>query len=98
MTIEKVAVVGGGTMGSGIAEVAAKAGCDTIVVEIDAGLAEFAQKKLEASTEKAVARGKMNEEDRDGLLSRLSFTTSFNHLEDRDLVIEAVIELSLIHI
>ena len=92
MTIEKVAVVGGGTMGSGIAEVAAKAGCDTIVVEIDAGLAEFAQKKLEASTEKAVARGKMNEEDRDGLLSRLSFTTSFNDLEDRDLVIEAVIE------
>ena len=92
MTIEKVAVVGGGTMGSGIAEVAAKAGCDTIVVEIDAGLAEFAQKKLEASTEKAVARGKMNEEDRDGLLGRLSFTTSFNDLEDRDLVIEAVIE------
>tara|TARA_B100001250_G_scaffold283823_1_gene245878 strand:- start:1029 stop:1883 length:855 start_codon:yes stop_codon:yes gene_type:complete len=92
MTIEKVAVVGGGTMGSGIAEVAAKAGCDTIVVEIDAGLAEFAQKKLETSTEKAVARGKMNEEDRDGLLSRLTFTTSFEDLEDRDLVIEAVIE------
>ena len=92
MTIEKVAVVGGGTMGSGIAEGAAKAGCDTIVVEIDAGLAEFAQKKLEASTEKAVARGMMNEEARDGLLSRLSFTTSFNDLEDRDLVIEAVIE------
>jgi len=92
MSIEKVAVVGGGTMGSGIAEVAAKAGCDTIVVEIDAGLAELAQNKLEASTEKAVTRGKMSEEDRDGLLSRLSFTTSFQDLEDRDLVIEAVIE------
>ena len=36
MTIEKVAVIGGGTMGSGIAEVAAKSGCNTIVVEIDA--------------------------------------------------------------
>ena len=35
MTIKKVAVIGGGTMGSGIAEVAAKSGCDTIVVEID---------------------------------------------------------------
>ena len=48
MTIKKVAVIGGGTMGSGIAEVAAKSGCDTIVVEIDASLAEQAQKKLEA--------------------------------------------------
>ncbi|MEE2683349.1 MAG: 3-hydroxybutyryl-CoA dehydrogenase, partial [Actinomycetota bacterium] len=92
MTIEKIAVVGGGTMGSGIAEVAAKSGCDTIVLEVDAALAELAQKKLETSTEKAVAREKMSEEDRDNLLSRLSFTTSFEELEDRDLVIEAVIE------
>ena len=45
MTIEKVAVIGGGTMGSGIAEVAAKSGCNTIVVEIDASLAEQAQNK-----------------------------------------------------
>ena len=52
MTIKKVAVIGGGTMGSGIAEVAAKSGCDTIVVEIDASLAEQAQKKLEVSTER----------------------------------------------
>ena len=44
-------------MGSGIAEVAAKSGCDTIVVEIDASLAEQAQ-KLEVSTEKAVSREK----------------------------------------
>tara|TARA_B100000029_G_scaffold462946_1_gene495868 strand:- start:345 stop:1199 length:855 start_codon:yes stop_codon:yes gene_type:complete len=92
MTIEKIAVVGGGTMGSGIAEVAAKSGCDTIVLEVDAALAELAQKKLETSTEKAVTREKMSEEDRDNLLSRLSFTTSFEELEDRDLVIEAVIE------
>ena len=63
MTIKKVAVIGGGTMGSGIAEVAAKSGCDTIVVEIDASLAEQAQKKLEVSTEKAVSREKMTDED-----------------------------------
>jgi 3-hydroxybutyryl-CoA dehydrogenase len=43
MSISKVGVVGGGTMGAGIAEVAAKSGCDTIVVEIDASLAEIAQ-------------------------------------------------------
>ncbi|MEE3073837.1 MAG: 3-hydroxybutyryl-CoA dehydrogenase [Actinomycetota bacterium] len=92
MTIKKVAVIGGGTMGSGIAEVAAKSGCDTIVVEIDASLAEQAQKKLEVSTEKAVSREKMTDEDRSGLLSRISFTTSFDELTDRDLVIEAVVE------
>ena len=79
-------------MGSGIAEVAAKSGCDTIVVEIDASLAEQAQKKLEVSTEKAVSRGKMTEEDRSGLLNRILFTTSFDELADRDLVIEAVVE------
>ena len=92
MTIEKVAVIGGGTMGSGIAEVAAKSGCNTIVVEIDASLAEQAQNKLETSTEKAVSRGKLTEEDRAGLLDRISFTTSFDDLADRDLVIEAVVE------
>ena len=70
MSISKVGVVGGGTMGSGIAEVSAKSGCDTIVVEVDASLAELAQQKLEQSTEKAVAREKMTEEDRDNLLSK----------------------------
>ena len=92
MSISKVGVVGGGTMGSGIAEVSAKSGCDTIVVEIDAGLAEQAQQKLEKSTEKAVAREKMTEKDREDLLSKLSFTTEYAELEDRDLVIEAVIK------
>jgi 3-hydroxybutyryl-CoA dehydrogenase len=92
MSISKVGVVGGGTMGAGIAEVAAKSGCDTIVVEIDASLAEIAQQKLEKSTEKAVAREKMTESDRESLLSKLSFTTSYEELADRDLVIEAVIE------
>lgn len=92
MSISKVGVVGGGTMGAGIAEVSAKSGCDTIVVEIDASLAEIAQQKLEKSTEKAVAREKMTESDRESLLSKLSFTTSYEELADRDLVIEAVIE------
>lgn len=92
MAIEKLGVIGGGTMGSGIAEVAAKSGCDTVVVEIDAGLAEAAQERLEKSTAKAVAREKLSEEDRAGLLGRLKFTTSYDELADRDLVIEAVIE------
>lgn len=92
MAIEKVAVIGGGTMGSGIAEVAARSGCDTIVVEVDAAFAEVAQQRLESSTAKAVSRGKLAEEDRAAMLGRLRFSTSFDELADRDLVIEAVIE------
>lgn len=92
MAIEKVAVIGGGTMGSGIAEVAARSGCDTIVVEVDAAFAEIAQERLESSTAKAVSRGKLSDEDRSAMLGRLRFSTSFDELADRDLVIEAVIE------
>ena len=92
MGIEKIGVIGGGTMGSGIAEVCAKSGFDTIVVEVDAALAEAAQGRLEASTAKAVSREKMTDDDRSALLGRLSFTTTFDELADRDLVIEAVVE------
>ena len=92
MAIEKVGVVGGGTKGSGIAEVCAKQGFDTIVVEADAAFAEAAQSRLEASTSKAVSREKMTEDERGALLGRLSFTTTYEDLHDRDLVIEAVIE------
>ena len=68
MTIKKVAVIGGGTMESGIAEVAAKSGCDTIVVEIDASLAEQAQ-KIRSKHRKSSVKRKMTDEDRSGLLA-----------------------------
>lgn len=92
MGIEKVGVIGGGTMGSGIAEVCAKNGVETVVVEIDAQLAEVAQKRIADSATRAVDRGKMSEEDRDGMLGRLGFSTVYDELGDADLVIEAVVE------
>ena len=92
MTFNNIAVVGGGTMGSGIAEVCAKNGCDTVVLEADAAFAEAAQGRMTASMDRAVDRGKMSAEDRDALASRLRFTTSAEDLADRDLVIEAIIE------
>ena len=91
--IRKAGVIGAGTMGSGIAEVSAKGGVPTVVVEIDAALAEAAQIRVEKSAEKAVDRAKMTEAERDALLSNLSFTTSYDELADADLVIEAVVEL-----
>lgn len=91
--MKKVGVIGAGTMGSGIAEVSARGGVETVVVEIDASLAEAAQQRVEASAARAVDRNKMSEEDRDSLLANLSFTTSYDELADADLVIEAIVEL-----
>lgn len=92
MAIERVGVIGGGTMGSGIAEVCASHGVDTLVVEVDAALAEAARAKIEKSSERAVQRDKMTAADRDSMLSLLNFATSLDELGDRDLVIEAVTE------
>jgi 3-hydroxybutyryl-CoA dehydrogenase len=91
-TIERVGVVGCGQMGAGIAEVCARAGLDTVVREVDAAAAERGRNRLMASFDKAVARGKMSDDDRDATIGRLSFTTDLGDLADRQLVIEAVIE------
>lgn len=92
MSIERVGVVGGGQMGSGIAEVSAKAGADVIVFEPTRELADAGNKRVTGSLERAVSKGKLSEGDRDATLGRLRFTTSLADLSDRQLVIEAVVE------
>ena len=92
MEINKVAVIGGGTMGSGIAEVCAKAGLDTIVMEAEPAAAEAAQKRIGSSLDKAVAKGRLEEKDRETAAGLLTYTTDINALSDRDLVVEAIIE------
>lgn len=92
MEIRKVAVIGGGTMGSGIAEVCAKAGLDTIVMEAEAAAAEAAQQRIDGSMDKAVARGRLSDDDRASAGERLSYVTDIDALSDRDLVIEAIVE------
>lgn len=90
--INRVGVIGGGTMGSGIAEICARAGLDTLVVEVDKAAIEAARKKIENSMDKAVAREKMPAATRTLALDSLSFSTDLSDLADRDLAIEAVIE------
>ena len=90
--IQRVGVIGCGQMGAGIAEVSARAGLDTIVHEVDAAGAERGRTRLIGSFDKAVARGRMTEEERDATLSRLTFTTDLADMADRRMVIEAVIE------
>ncbi len=65
MAIERVGVIGGGLMGSGIAEVCARGGSDVVVHEIDSGTAEAALGRIEASLAKAVDRGKLEQSGRD---------------------------------
>jgi 3-hydroxybutyryl-CoA dehydrogenase len=89
---EKVGVVGGGIMGSGIAEVAARAGFDVLLREVDDAAAESAWLRLATSLGRAVRAGKFSEDDREAALARLSFTTELADLADRDVVVEAVVE------
>jgi 3-hydroxybutyryl-CoA dehydrogenase len=89
---ERVGVVGGGIMGAGIAEVAARAGCEVIVREIDEATCAASRQRIERSVERAASSGKLDAGQASEILARLSFTSDLETLADRDLVIEAVIE------
>ena len=91
--IGKVAVIGAGTMGHGIAQVAAMAGHGTVLCDVDAAQLERARARIEATLDKGVRLGKVAEAARDGALARLSVTGRLREaLESADLVIEAVPE------
>ncbi|MCY3807436.1 MAG: 3-hydroxybutyryl-CoA dehydrogenase [bacterium] len=92
MDIQRVGVVGGGTMGSGIAEVCARAGLDTTVVEIDAAAVEGVQRRIAKSLGRAQDRGRITAEAHDAALANLSYSHDLADLADSDLVVEAVIE------
>ena len=88
----RVGVVGCGLMGSGIAEVAARAGRDVAVVESDAVAAERGLARIERSLATAVDRGKLSDEERTAALARIDVSHDLDALADRELVIEAVFE------
>jgi 3-hydroxybutyryl-CoA dehydrogenase len=93
MTIERVGVLGGGLMGSGIAEsVAAAAGLPVVVREINDEAIAAARGRIDGSLARAVNRGKLDAAARDTVLERIEFTTDLDDLADADLVIEAVPE------
>jgi len=90
--IKKVGVVGSGTMGSGIAIVAARAGFETCVYDTNSKNLENLSKQSKDFFEKSVARGKMKQEDLEASLNRLSTSSSMADLADCDIVIEAIFE------
>jgi 3-hydroxybutyryl-CoA dehydrogenase len=87
-----IGVVGGGIMGSGIAEVAARAGFDVIVRECDELTVHAAQRRLNSSLARAVRAGKLTEDEQAAALGHISFTTDLADFADREIVIEAVVE------
>ncbi|MCZ7418776.1 3-hydroxybutyryl-CoA dehydrogenase [Verrucosispora sp. WMMA2121] len=87
-----VGVVGLGTMGAGIVEVFARNGIDVVAVEISDAALDRGRANLTGSTDRAVARGKLAEADRDALLGRVTFAVGLDALHSVDLVIEAVPE------
>jgi 3-hydroxybutyryl-CoA dehydrogenase len=90
--VRRVGVVGSGTMATGIVEIFAKAGYDTMYVARGEEKVARVRSALELSMDKAVLRGKLSQEDRDAALARVSGTARLDDLADRDLVLEAVVE------
>lgn len=92
MKIKKVGVLGCGLMGSGIAQVAARAGYTTVIREVSEELLEKGLGRIEQTLTKAVDRGKMEGDEKESTLGRLSGVVDLDPLQDCDLVIEAIVE------
>ncbi|ARE72749.1 MULTISPECIES: 3-hydroxybutyryl-CoA dehydrogenase [unclassified Streptomyces] len=90
--VERVGVVGCGLMGSGIAEVCARAGRDVVVVETAPAAAAAGLERITRSLERAAASGRLTAAERDAAVGRIAVTTDPARLADRDLVVEAVAE------
>jgi 3-hydroxybutyryl-CoA dehydrogenase len=92
MAIERVGVVGCGLMGSGIAQVAANAGCQVTVREVSPQLVEKGLQSIDKNLQRLVDKGTLPQAERDKVRGRLHGTTDLEGLKDCDLVIEAIIE------
>jgi len=92
MEIRKVGVLGCGLMGSGIAQVSATAGFDTVVKEVSEDLIAKGFAGIEKSLARFAEKGTITSDQQTEIRGRLSGTTSFNDLADCDIIIEAIIE------
>ena len=92
MAIKRVGIVGSGIMGSGIAEVAAKAGYEVLLRSRAQSTADAMVAGLEKSLAKQVDRGKLDAAERDAVVARVSAITDLGELSECDLVLESIVE------
>jgi len=90
--IERFGVVGCGLMGSGIAEVAARSGCEVKIVEANENALQIGMQRVEKSLGRALRSGKLTEEKHNEVLGNISFSTKLTALADCQFVVEAVVE------
>lgn len=90
--IKRVGVIGAGQMGGGIAQVAAVAGFETVVMDRETDQVLACQKTHDQLLARAVEKGRMTQDDADGAKQRLTYVTDIRELAESDIVIEAVVE------
>jgi len=88
----KLSVIGAGTMGTGIAQVAATAGWDVVINDTNLTILEKSSESLVMVMNRLVEKGKINQETADKILGRIDFTDDQQYFENSDLVIEAIVE------
>src|SRR6476660_390625 len=92
MQIMNVAVIGSGTMGSGIAQVAATAGCSVKIYDTNAEALLRSQKTLDSTLLKLVEKGKIDAGESSRISLAISYVSALEELHDADLIIEAIVE------
>src|ERR1041385_6404404 len=88
----KLGVVGGGTMGGGIAQVAAQQGLDVVLLDVRQDLLDASVGRIRGFLQRGVERGRMSQAEADAAVGRIVTTTSFADFADADCVIEAALE------
>jgi 3-hydroxybutyryl-CoA dehydrogenase len=90
--IKKIGIIGAGTMGGGIAQVAAESGCKVIVKDVDERAVRTGLERIRARLERRVSEGKLASEEKDAILSHIECTVRPEDFRDADLVLEAAVE------
>jgi len=92
LTSDRIAVIGAGTMGAGIAQVAASAGHEVILLDIEEGAALKGKDGIRLGLEKLITRGKKSQKEVDSILEKITATSEFKSIKGSRLVIEAIVE------
>lgn len=92
MEIRKIGVIGAGTMGNGIAQLAAQIGCDVVMRDIENSFVDRGLKSIDKFLAKSVEKGKLAADEKNKIMGRIKGTTNMADLKDVDFVVEAVLE------